>query len=257
MIYPAVYTPCCLGSAVWAGRPYNCIVPDRVQGQHVWGIMLFSPAWRDALPKGSMSSLPLMSSAVSDTTTHLHTSTSVTTAISSPVITETAVEQVTGTSSAPLCNLLRDSGMVKESAGIYMGEGLLPVPAKLAEKIIHWEFVEIQFWTPSVGNDLPPLKTSTHRQKRAVTDITTWVQCLPHTHSVMSGPHSIPVPELLAYLILILRASQDFGSVAWVTYYAAFRRHAFITGKLNPSLYSICFVGGSSDCPFPPVIVLW
>lgn len=38
------------------------------------------------------------------------------------------------------------------------------------------------------------------------------------------------MPEHLAYLIFILRASQDFGEgVAWVTYNAASRCHAFIT----------------------------
>ena len=64
----------------------------------------------------------------------------------------------------------------------------------------------------------------------------------------MSTTHPKAVPELLAYLIFILRASQDFGGVAWVTYDAVFRRQAFITGnqqwsKVNPSLYSICFSG--------------
>ena len=64
----------------------------------------------------------------------------------------------------------------------------------------------------------------------------------------MSTPHPQAVPELLAYLIFILRASQDFGGVSWVTYDAAFRRQAFITGnrqwsRVNPSLYSICFSG--------------
>jgi hypothetical protein len=67
------------------------------------------------------------------------------------VVTEAAVEPVTGTFNALLCNLL-PGGTVKESAGIYVG-GLLSVPAKLAEKIVHWEFVEMvellsDFWTP-------------------------------------------------------------------------------------------------------------
>ena len=71
--------------------------------------------------------------------------------------------------------------------------------------------------------------------------------------SVMSTVHPHAVPELLAYLIFILRASQDFGGVAWVTYNAAFRRQAFITGnhqwsKVNPSLYSICFSGVARTC---------
>ena len=66
----------------------------------------------------------------------------------------------------------------------------------------------------------------------------------------MSGTHPQSVPELLAYLIFILRASQDFGGVAWITYNSAFRRQAFITGnrqwsRVNPSLYSICFAGAA------------
>ena len=39
-----------------------------------------------------------------------------------------------------LCNLLPS---VDLSAGFYVGEGLLPVPAQLAEEITQWEFVEM------------------------------------------------------------------------------------------------------------------
>ena len=92
----------------------------------MWGIMHFPHAGTHPLgamlPKGSMSSLPLVSSAVSDTMTLLHT-TSVTTAISPPVITEVAVEPVTGTSNAPLCNLLPGSGTVKRVSRNLRGGG--------------------------------------------------------------------------------------------------------------------------------------
>jgi len=91
-------------------------------------------------------------------------------------------------------------------------------------------------------------KQGVSRRRRTVTDIATWVQCFATYVSVMSSAHPQAVPELLAYLIFVLRASQDFGGVAWVTYDAAFRRQAFITGnrqwsRVNPSLYSICFSG--------------
>ncbi len=57
-----------------------------------------------------------------------------------------------------------------------------------------------------------------------------------------------PVPELMAYLVQIMRVSQDFGGLAWVNYDLAFCRQAASTGsrqwsKVNPSLYSICFAG--------------
>ena len=147
------------------------------------------------------------------------------------------------------CSLVRG-----ELAGIYVGEGLLPIPAKVVEKIMRWDFVEMakllpEFWTSTVCKD--PTSPSTLRpgmlqQKWAVTDITTWVQCFATYTSVMSGPHPQAMPEFLANLIFILRASQDFGGVTWVTYDSAFLRQAFITGnwhwsKVNP-IIAICFV---------------
>ena len=57
--------------------------------------------------------------------------------------------------SSILCNLLPSLGQVKEplqAAGIYVGEGQLPVPAKPADKITRWEFVDMaellpEYWT--------------------------------------------------------------------------------------------------------------
>ena len=108
-----------------------------------------------------------------------------------------------------------------------------------------------EFWGSTSGKEASQPSTSraaSARRKRAVTDIATWVQCFATYISVMSTSHPGAVPELLAYLIFILRVSQDFGGVAWVTYDAAFRRQALITGnrhwsRVNPSLYSICFSG--------------
>ena len=50
------------------------------------------------------------------------------------------------------------------------------------------------------------------------------------------------VPELMAYMISILQASQEYESLAWATYDAAYHRQA--TGykqwsKVNSSLYTI------------------
>ena len=73
-------------------------------------------------------------------------------------------------SSSALCNLLPALGSSKEmvsSAGIYVGEGLLPVPAKLAENIKRWEFTDMaellpEFWTSSSAKEVamsgPPVQ---------------------------------------------------------------------------------------------------
>ena len=52
-----------------------------------------------------------------------------------------------------LCNLLPSLYSAKDSssmAGIYVGEGLPSVPAKLVDKIRHWEFVEMNELLPEV-----------------------------------------------------------------------------------------------------------
>ena len=162
-------------------------------------------------------------------------------------------------SASLVCNLLPSlgqSGAPPGQEGIYVGEGLLPVPAKLAEKITRWEFVDMAELLPEFWSTVNPRESASNsvitqsgaRRKRAVTDIATWLQCFATYTSVMSTAHPQAVPELLAYLIFILRASQDFGGVAWATYDAAFRRQASITSnrqwsRVNPSLYSICFSG--------------
>ena len=71
-----------------------------------------------------------------------------------------------------MCNLLPNLGQTKEppqSGGIYVGEGLLPVPAQLAEKITRWEFVEMckllpEFWSSFAPKD----PTSTLGTKQGV-----------------------------------------------------------------------------------------
>ena len=102
--------------------------------------------------------------------------------------------------SAAICNLLPGRGAAKgvaTSAGIYVGEGLLPVPAKLADRIQRWEFVDMaellpEFWGSTSGKEASQPSTSraaSARRKRAVTDIATWVQCFATYISVMSTSH--------------------------------------------------------------------
>ena len=108
-----------------------------------------------------------------------------------------------------------------------------------------------EFWSPLTAKEPaadPTVRQGMVRRRRTVTDIATWIQCFATYVSILSTVHPHAVPELLAYLIFILRAIQNFRGVAWVTYGAAFRRQAFITGnhqwsKVNPSLYFICFSG--------------
>lgn len=190
-----------------------------------------------------------------------------------PVTSETTASEAThhttnvldGSSSSTnvastLCNLLPIAGIASQSSGtgIYIGEGLPPVPPKLAEKIRKWEFVDMaellpEFWSlpPAIKSEGQPItQPSLPRRSRKVTDLASWVQCFATYVGVLAGSSPEAVPELMAYLIQIVRVNQDFGGLAWVNYDLAFRRQAAATGnrswsKINPSLYSICFSGAA------------
>ena len=165
--------------------------------------------------------------------------------------------QLPGPSASLMTNILpfASSALATPSQGVYVGEGLPPVPLKLANKIHRREFVEMaemlpEFW-PSVrheeseGSSKP---SPNSRRPRQVTEFITWLQCFATYTSVLAGHCPAVVPELMAYLVTIARVSQDFAGLCWVRYDAAFRRQAAITGDgrwshINPSLYSICFTG--------------
>ena len=104
-----------------------------------------------------------------------------------------------------------------------------------------------EFWsslsTKEAGPSVRP-RPAASRRRRAVTDIAIWIQCFATYISIMSTSHPGAVPELLAYLIFILRVSQNFGGVAWVTDDTAFQRQAFITGNRQWSTVNpISFAG--------------
>ncbi len=136
------------------------------------------------------------------------------------------------------------------------GEGLPPVPLKLAEKIRRWEFIEMAEPLPEHWGQVPGGKPDDEqggqrppsRRKRKVTDIVSWSQWFAIYVRILAGTSPRSVPELLAYMVHMLQVSQDFGGLAWINYDRAFRRQAASTGnrlwsRINPSLYSICLSG--------------
>ena len=72
---------------------------------------------------------------------------------------------------------------IRYPAGVYVGEGVAPVPKKVAEKIWRWDFVEMsellqEFWVLAGEREGLPRRT------RVVADIFTWVQCFTSYVSV-------------------------------------------------------------------------
>ena len=142
--------------------------------------------------------------------------------------------------------------------GTSVGKGVVaPVPKKLAEKIWKWEFVEM---SEMVAESLSQKsdKSSTglvagNRRRCPVTEVIPWIHCFAAYTSVMSRRFPESVPELLAYMTGIIRASREYGP-AWTQYDSAFRRQAASTGnriwyQINPSLHAVCFTGRAEATP--------
>ena len=131
-------------------------------------------------------------------------------------------------------NLLPLSGSqpVPTSVGVYVDEGLQPVPLKLAINILRWDYVEMsemlpEFWSNKVDDDEP--KRPPPRRPHQVSDIISWIHCYASCVSVLASRYG-DVP-LMAYLVTITRVSQDYTGLAWVRYGSSFRRQAAIIGN--------------------------
>ena len=96
-----------------------------------------------------------------------------------------------------------------------------------------------------------------HRRTWVVADIFSWIQCFKSYVSVQGSQHPEAIPELMAYMAMIVRSSQDFKDLAWLRYDVGVRRQAALTknrkwSQINTTLYSMCFTtnfrGGVSRC---------
>jgi len=134
--------------------------------------------------------------------------------------------------------------------GICVGEGLPSVPERLAARIRRGEFIEMcelipEYW---LAKEEDGTSKAERQRPRRVLDIFTWVQSFTIYVSVRAAHDPSLIPELMAYMYMIVRASQDFGGTGWVNYDTVFRRQAAATGvtswsKVNGTLHYICFNG--------------
>ena len=92
--------------------------------------------------------------------------------------------------------------------GVYVGEGVVPIPRKLAEKIWRWEFMDMgellpECWGITGEGRSGPL----HRRTRVVADIFSWIQCFT---SYVSSQHPEAIPELMAYMASLVKTSKTW-----------------------------------------------
>ena len=133
-------------------------------------------------------------------------------------------------------------------AGTKISDGLPPVPEKLVAKIRWREFVELHELLPEClaesANSIPR-----SRARKKLNDIIVWLHCFALYVGVLASSKPALVPDLMAYMISIIKAKQEFEGSAWTVYDDAYRRQAATAGdqwqwsQVNPSLYTICFTG--------------
>ena len=113
-----------------------------------------------------------------------------------------------------VANLLPNASprLTPVTAEVYISDGLPPIPPALAAKICRGAFVGMgellpEFWAVSRVEDSSMRADTKIRRSCKVTDIFTWLQTYV---SVLAPLYPERVPELMAYMTTIIRASQDF-----------------------------------------------
>ena len=98
---------------------------------------------------------------------------------------------------------------------MHVGEGSSPLPNEVAERIQHWEFVDMAELLPEVRLSGEERKGKLlQRKPRCATDIITWIQCSRAYVSVLGPAYPTIIPELIAYMTLIVCCSQDYAGLA-------------------------------------------
>ena len=100
-------------------------------------------------------------------------------------------------------------------------------------------------------NEEGELDTKRRCGKR-VTDIFTWLQCFGVYVSIRGAQSPESIPELMAYMSLIIRVNREYTGMAWWNYDVLFQKHAALKqdnkwSVINTTLYARCFTGAPKN----------
>ena len=105
-----------------------------------------------------------------------------------------------------------DKFTIKKTTAVHVGEGLPPIPGRIADKIVCWEYVDMwellpEFWSNPTGSEGA---SRLERLKARSQQTTVWAQCFALYVSVMAITYPEFVSKLMAYMCTIIRASQEY-----------------------------------------------
>ena len=84
--------------------------------------------------------------------------------------------------------------------------------------------------------------------RRLIPDLATWVQCFGLFSAAVARRRPERLPDLMAYMSIVAKASQKYKWPSWVIYDQNFRAEIAGTSsqlwaKVDPSIYAQCFTG--------------
>ena len=136
--------------------------------------------------------------------------------------------------------------------GLFLGDGVMPIPQKLVNKILALEYVEMRLLLPESWlyeeNGTHCCDKRDRSKKPENRSIFPWLQSFSAMVGVLASRYSHKVAQLMAYQATIIKCYTDFEGSAWMAYDRAYRRQAAAKksldwSQLNPTLYSLCFAG--------------
>ena len=178
----------------------------------------------------------------------------------------------------------QSQGPGASSEKVLIGNGLPCIPKKLVTKIRNWEFVDLAELLPSTNPLetaafhgppsgrfalLPGLDVVRQRRKQILT-IGDWILAFAAYTATLVSQHPAATLEMLAYMMTIIRASQQYDGLHWRAYDYHYRLTAAASGnknwsRLDTDLFTRFFTGrarsvsacalcdslihGTSDCP--------
>ena len=150
---------------------------------------------------------------------------------------------VTGMGSLPGWLVTQGTAGEQRAQGSWIGESLPAIPQRLLEKLQRWEFADLAELRPLGANEalnpepdpqryiiLPGLEVSRPKKKQ-VTDIISWTQCFLVYIAIMHQKFPDKVPKMIAYMLTILRAQQEFEDPGWRIYDHNYRLKAAACGN--------------------------
>ena len=186
-----------------------------------------------------------------------------------------------------LQSLLPRTSTAGSGERVLLGNGIPCLPKKLVSKIRAWEFVDLAELLPTANASesatssgipsarfslFPGCEVVSHRRRR-ISNIVDWCQAFVIYMAALVSEHPSAALELIAYMLTIIKASQQYDGLCWRAYDTNYRLAAAASGnrtwsRLDTDLFTRFFTGRarlvascvycdstshrSSDCPDAP-----